>query len=93
MLVDITPPVRGTVADGPDVENDKNFTSESAMISASWANFSDPESGLAPFSLHVYVNNVLQRTFTNIDGDTFSDSSFNFQDKDSIYLELEASNR
>ena len=93
VLVDTTPPEAGTLVDGDDVHDDVDYTSETATMTASWSDFTDPESGMAPYSLAVYVNGDLQQTFTGIQEEQFTDHSFSFQHGDRVHVELLAKNR
>ena len=93
MLVDTTAPEAGTVVDGDDINNDVDFTSETATMTASWVDFSDPESGLDPYTLAVYVNDDLQKTFSDITEETFTDHSFSFSHGDRVRVDLLAKNR
>ena len=85
----------GTVSDGNDVNNDVNYTSETATVTTSWADFSDPESGLADYSMSVVINGEVQKRFTGISETlrVFSDHSLSLQHGDSVFVELQASNR
>ncbi|KAK7496780.1 hypothetical protein BaRGS_00011989, partial [Batillaria attramentaria] len=93
VLVDITPPIPGNVSDGDDVINDIDFTSETATITTTWSDFQDPESGLTPYSLSVFVNQQLDKVFTDINAETFTDHSLSIQHGDSVYAVLLATNR
>ena len=95
VLVDTTPPVPGTVADGSDVSRDINYTSETATITTSWADFYDPESGLADYTLSVFVNDDLDKTFTGISSglQEYTDHSFSLQHGDTVVVQLDARNR
>nr|KAG5686567.1 hypothetical protein BaRGS_027224 [Batillaria attramentaria] len=66
VLIDITPPVPGNVSDGENAEKDEDFTSEAATMSASWAGFYDPESGLQPYTLTVLVNDDIQTVIAGL---------------------------
>nr|KAG5706426.1 hypothetical protein BaRGS_032819 [Batillaria attramentaria] len=79
LLVDVTPPIPGNVSDGDDINNDIDFTSETATITTTWSDFRDPESGLTPYSLSVSINQQLDKVFTDINAETFTDHSFSFQ--------------
>nr|KAG5706489.1 hypothetical protein BaRGS_032882 [Batillaria attramentaria] len=92
VLVDITPPIPGNVSDGDDVINDIDFTSETATITTTWSDFQDPESGLTPYSLSVFVNQQLDKVFTDINAETFTDHSLSIQHGDSVYAVLLATN-
>lgn len=93
VLVDITLPVSGVVMDGPDIRGDIAFTSNTAVVASSWTNFSDPESGIAFYTLAVFVNNILLKTFSPVLGETFRDSSFSLKHGDFVYIKVEATNR
>ena len=45
-MVDLTPPTEGYVTDGQDKNDDVMFSSQAAMFTAHWDNFTDPESGI-----------------------------------------------
>ncbi|CAH1258771.1 JAG1 [Branchiostoma lanceolatum] len=53
VLVDTTPPTMGWIKDGLDKDADMQFSSEQSSISANWAGFTDPESGIASYSVSV----------------------------------------
>ncbi|KAK7493720.1 hypothetical protein BaRGS_00015049 [Batillaria attramentaria] len=93
VLVDKTPPDVGILADGQNAQNDVDFTSETATVSASWSDFHDPESGMDSYTLAVYVDDELQRTFHGIDGEQHTDHSFSFQHGNRVHSQLLASNR
>ena len=93
VLIDTTPPETGTLADGDNVHDDVDYTSETATMTASWDGFRDPESGLAPYSLAVHVNGDLRQTFTGIEAEHFTDHSFSFQHGDRVHVQLLARNR
>ncbi|KAK7496755.1 hypothetical protein BaRGS_00011964, partial [Batillaria attramentaria] len=93
LLVDVTPPIPGNVSDGDDINNDIDFTSETATITTTWSDFRDPESGLTPYSLSVSINQQLDKVFTDINAETFTDHSFSFQHGDTVVAELTATNR
>ena len=94
VLVDTTPPVPGYVVDGSNIHNDEDYSSQSATVTASWADFSDPESGLSPYSLSVVINNVVHKTFdVDEDAEQFTDHSFSLQHGDQVQVQLQAINR
>ncbi|KAK7496779.1 hypothetical protein BaRGS_00011988 [Batillaria attramentaria] len=93
VLIDVTPPIPGTVSDGDDVNNDINFTSKTATITTTWSDFQDPESGLTPYSLSVFINQRLNKVFTDIEDETFTDHSFSLNHGDSVNAVLLATNR
>ncbi|KAK7493737.1 hypothetical protein BaRGS_00015066 [Batillaria attramentaria] len=95
LLIDITPPVPGNVSDGAMVTDDEDYTSETATVTTSWAGFYDPESGLAPYSLSVFINDELENTFSGIDIDKlqYTDHAFSLQHRDIVTAELQATNR
>ena len=95
VLVDVTPPIPGTVSDGSDVIHDVNYTSETATVTTSWADFYDLESGLADYTVSVMVNKEVAKTFTGLSSSlgVFTDHSFSLQHGDSVVVELQANNR
>ena len=95
VLVDVTPPVSGTVSDGSDVTHDVDYTSETATVTTSWADFYDLESGLADYTVSVMVNDEVEKTFTGLSSslEVFTDHSFSLQHGDSVVVELQANNR
>ncbi|XP_076452271.1 uncharacterized protein LOC143287914 [Babylonia areolata] len=95
LLVDVTPPVAGTVSDGTDVTHDVNYTSETATVSASWTGFRDAESGLADYSVTVTVSGGGERTFPGLSSglEEFTDHSFSLRHQDTVTVQLRANNR
>nr|KAG5704401.1 hypothetical protein BaRGS_031107 [Batillaria attramentaria] len=85
----------GNVSDGAMVTDDEDYTSETATVTTSWAGFYDPESGLAPYSLSVFINDELENTFSGIDIDKlqYTDHAFSLQHRDIVTAELQATNR
>ena len=53
MLVDVTSPVTGHVADGLLDGEDVEFASDPAIVAAHWEGFYDPESGLDTASVAI----------------------------------------
>ena len=53
-MIDLTPPVEGTVIDG-DTEDfvDQEYSASSARVSLQWKDFYDPESGILSYSVKV----------------------------------------
>nr|KAG5706492.1 hypothetical protein BaRGS_032885 [Batillaria attramentaria] len=80
------------LSDGDDVNNDINFTSKTATITTTWSDFQDPESGLTPYSLSVFINQRLNKVFTDIEDETFTDHSFSLNHGDSVNAVLLATN-
>lgn len=95
LLVDVTPPVAGSIADGSDVAHDVNYTSETATVTASWADFYDRESGVRDYTVAVIVNDALDKRFPGLSqsATTFTDHSFSLQHGDVVTVELLTSNR
>ncbi|KAK7460764.1 hypothetical protein BaRGS_00038811, partial [Batillaria attramentaria] len=93
VLIDITPPVPGNVSDGENAEKDEDFTSEAATMSASWAGFYDPESGLQPYTLTVLVNDDIQTVIAGLQGEHYIDHTFSFTHGDRVQTKLQATNR
>ncbi|KAL8573311.1 hypothetical protein ACOMHN_032773 [Nucella lapillus] len=95
LLIDVTPPLPGTVSDGSDVTHDVNFTSETATVTASWAGFQDKESGLASYSVAVTVDGQLEKSVNGLSSlsKAFSDHSFSLKHKETVVVHLQASNR
>eukprot|EP01029_Cantina_marsupialis_P002792 TRINITY_DN1266_c0_g2_i3.p1 TRINITY_DN1266_c0_g2~~TRINITY_DN1266_c0_g2_i3.p1 ORF type:complete len:2346 (-),score=956.33 TRINITY_DN1266_c0_g2_i3:295-6780(-) len=46
IIVDSSPPIAGSVFDGPSFHNDIDFQQENDVVSASWTDFNDPHSGI-----------------------------------------------
>ncbi|XP_060596420.1 uncharacterized protein LOC132750448 [Ruditapes philippinarum] len=53
IIIDATPPVLGTVYDGPLFKEDLQYTKYSQQICLNWFNFYDPESGIASYEIGV----------------------------------------
>ena len=90
MLVDITPPIRGTVIDGST--EDIQFSSEAATIRAAWNGFYDPESHIKDYSVGVYVNGEHRRTFDAGQENSLLDNSMSFKHMDNVYNQITAEN-
>ena len=55
VTVDMTRPLGGIVYDGrPDDKNDKDYLATQSLVSAHWADFFDPESGIAGYNYTIY---------------------------------------
>ena len=55
VLVDLTPPVTGTLVDGNDPSYvDLEFTSNRVTVSLEWKDFHDPESTIYNYKVRVY---------------------------------------
>ena len=53
-MIDLTPPVEGTVIDGDkDGFTDLAYSASTARVSLQWQGFFDPESGIDSFSVKV----------------------------------------
>ncbi|KAI8487517.1 hypothetical protein Bbelb_347510 [Branchiostoma belcheri] len=53
VLFDATPPVEGTLRDGLEPDSDLEFSSEPSTVSANWAGYRDPESGIGDYAVTV----------------------------------------
>ncbi|XP_048250793.1 uncharacterized protein LOC124111176 [Haliotis rufescens] len=53
IVIDTSPPIAGTVYDGPVYKHDLNFTKDADKICANWFNFYDPESGISHYEVIV----------------------------------------
>ena len=93
VLVDVTPPVAGIVVDGADVNNDVNFTSESSSVSAAWTGFSDPETDIASYTVQLYVNDQMRRTFPDLQEQQLIHNSAALAHGDRVHVTVTALNR
>lgn len=94
VLVDLTPPIQGTVNDGKNLSTDIQYSSETATVMCSWKDFMDPESGIKNYQVHVSVNNKLFTPYT-IPGSLslFEKHSFSLHHNDYVYCSLKAVNK
>ena len=89
----MTPPLPGLVADGGNLTQDLDFTSETASLTASWGGFRDPETQVAFYSLSVFVNGHPERNVTGLNAEQFTDHSFSLVHGDAVQVEVTATNR
>ena len=92
VLIDETAPVPGWLHDGDDELEDMDYSSETATVQSVWDDFSDPESGIADYSIKVYVNENLQGTFDVGTKTSFTDHSVATKHGDKVRVELVAEN-
>ncbi|XP_046580894.1 uncharacterized protein LOC124288421 [Haliotis rubra] len=92
VLVDITPPLLGYVQDGADIANDVEFSSQIATIESTWANFTDPESHVQEYTMVVYVNDELKKTFHIGSMTSYTDHTMDTKHKDYVRVQVTATN-
>ena len=56
-MIDLTPPVEGTVIDG-NIEGfvDLEYSASTARVSLQWKDFHDPESGILTYSVRILAD-------------------------------------
>jgi hypothetical protein len=92
VLVDISNPLAGWIHDGDDQESDMSFSSESAILTARWGNFSDPESGIDHYIVDVFVNDFRVKSFNVGNQKALHDLSMSFSQGDHIHSHITAFN-
>ncbi|XP_046375524.2 uncharacterized protein LOC124148470 [Haliotis rufescens] len=92
VLVDTTPPLLGYVFDGADLLRDVEFSSETATIASSWANFTDPESHVPEYTMMVFVNDELKKKFHVGSVTSYTDHTMSTKHKDHVRVQVTAIN-
>ena len=91
-MVDITSPIPGVVKDGFSVQHDIDYSSETATVRSVWDNFTDPESGIADYKVHVHINHALEKS-TNVKlSQVYEDHSFTMKHLDRVDVVVTATN-
>ncbi|XP_061197209.1 uncharacterized protein LOC133205414 [Saccostrea echinata] len=91
--IDTTLPVTGYVNDGDNPAVDIEFSSETAEFAVNWGGFKDPESEIAAYVIHVFVNGEKRRSFVAGLSTTFKDFSMSFLQGDHVKSQVTARNR
>ncbi|XP_071798137.1 uncharacterized protein [Asterias amurensis] len=106
VIVDLTPPVQGSVYDGllPGTK-DLDFSSKPATVSARWQGFSDPESGIEDYRVTIYRKHDDSENSTNDfevihEGESVGNDvssiewhHFHLHHKDQVYINLRTINQ
>ncbi|XP_062567667.1 uncharacterized protein LOC134229900 [Saccostrea cucullata] len=93
VLIDTTSPVTGYVKDGDNPAEDIEFSSETAELAVNFGGFRDPESSIAAYAIHVFVNGEKRRSFQAGLSTTFKDFSMSFQQGDHVISQVTARNK
>ena len=97
--IDTTPPLEGTISDGPDQNSDISFSNSFTSVYANWNSYQDFESGIMEYITTVYhqrygasdTNSVHVERFTgNVEQAAWN--HFSFSNGDRIIVQIEAVN-
>ncbi|XP_035696857.1 uncharacterized protein LOC118430254 [Branchiostoma floridae] len=105
VLFDATPPVEGTLRDGLEPDSDLAFSSEPSTVSANWAGYSDPESGIGDYAVTVQRTHTLgenrthsseiihEKTSVGPDASHINWHKFHLHHGDHVSVQLETTNQ
>ncbi|XP_013400547.1 uncharacterized protein LOC106166509 [Lingula anatina] len=84
ILIDLTTPVAGWAVDGLNLNQNIDFSAETATVSSAWDGFYDPESGIDHYEVIVIVNNE-EVDFATLKKDQhFEEHTFSLEHGDTV---------
>ncbi|WAQ98196.1 hypothetical protein MAR_022569, partial [Mya arenaria] len=92
VLVDITPPLAGRVADGNQGYPEQEYSSETVSKFANWHGFYDPESGIQNYRVDVFINNEHKQSFETGTEQIFEDHTISMEHKDNVNFKVHGVN-
>ncbi|WAR20773.1 DNER-like protein [Mya arenaria] len=92
VLVDITPPLAGSVADGKRGDPAQKYSSETVSKFANWHGFHDPESGIQNYRVDVFINNEHKQSFETGAENQFEDHTISMEHRDNVIFKVHGVN-
>ncbi|WAR20850.1 CRB-like protein [Mya arenaria] len=92
VLVDTTPPLAGSVADGKRGHPAQKYSSETVSKFANWHGFHDPESGIQNYRVDVFINNEHKQSFETGTEDQFEDHTISMEHRDNVNFKVHGVN-